>query len=125
MGRLKIVALIAGGAALGAAGAGAAATLDGDDDRTIPAIVMPAGQPTSATPQQQQDQRVVVDDGIPTDAAETAAEAAVSHVGGRALSVDTDDGLYEVEVQRPDGAIVEVLLDGRTVLTIDRGDGDG
>ena len=67
---------------------------------------------------------MVVDDGVPAEDAQPVARAAAEHVRGRALSVDLDDGRYEVEVQRPDGAIVEVLLDGRSVIGVETGEGD-
>lgn len=123
MRRLTIVALTAGGAALGAAGVGAVGALDGDDDEIIPPIAVPTAEADSPRPQP--NSRVGVDDSVPAGIAKPAARIAAAHVGGRALSVDTDDGLYEVDVLRPDGAIVEVLLDGTTVLTVKLGDGDG
>jgi hypothetical protein len=126
MGRLRIAALIAAAAAAaGATGAGAVALLSDEGDREIPSIVIPADRTASVGTQQALGERLVVDDGVPGDAARTLARAAASHIGGRALSVDTDDGLYEVEVQRPDGAIVEVVLDNRRIVMVDRGDGDG
>jgi hypothetical protein len=44
-------------------------------------------------------------------------------VDGVALTVDRDDGRYEVDMQRPDGTIAEVLVDERfRALGIDPGD---
>ncbi len=122
MGRLKTTALIAGALAVGVGGGIAGAdALGGDDDQTIAPITVPAANSAS---QATQAPRVVVDDGVPTRDAKAVAQAAADHVKGRALSVDIDDGRYEVEVQRPDGAIVEVLLDGQNIIAVDQGDGD-
>jgi hypothetical protein len=128
MGRLSLAVAGAAVLALGAGGGALAATaLDGDDDRVVP-IAQPAAPSPSAsagaTAATETD--VVVDDGIPAAEARGVARRAAGHAGGRAVSVDRDDGRYEVDVQRPDGAIVEVVLDGsRRVLGIDPGDADG
>ena len=55
--------------------------------------------------------RLVIDDGIPVADARRAARAAESRFGGRALTVDEDDGLFEVELQQADGRIYEVYVD--------------
>lgn len=116
MGRLGIVVAVV--VALAAGAGGALLLSDSDEpDRTI----APVAAPTSDAPST----RVAVDDGIPVRDAEAAARRAADHVRGQALSVDLDDGRYEVEVQRPDGAIVEVLLnDRRQVLGVESGEGD-
>lgn len=119
MGRLVVAALVAAGIT---AGAGGAAVLNNwnDGDSSIAPIDVRAGvtNPGRDSP------RVFVDDDVPNDRAEAVATAAAKHVRGRALTVDIDDGFYEVGVQRPDSAIVTVLLDGTNVLGVDTGDGD-
>lgn len=124
MRRVAVIGLVIVGIA---AGTGVAALLiDGDDERLIAPISVPATSGSANTPDQRfEPPRVYVDDGIPVDEAEAVARAAVERVPGAAFSVDFDDGRYEVEVQRPDGAIVEVLLDGRSVVGVDQGEGDG
>lgn len=95
--RRKVLAAGAVAAALLVGGAGIALATDGGDD-----------------------------DGVPTGQAfDRASEAALAEAGaGTVTDVDRDDGRYEVEVTRPDGGQVDVLLDGDfTVLAADR-DGD-
>jgi hypothetical protein len=126
MGRLTIAALIAAAAAAaGATGAGAVALLSDEGDREIPSIVIPADRTASVGTQQALGERLVVDDGVPGDAARTLARAAASHIGGRALDLDLVEAVVGVHAQRPDGAIVEVVLDNRRIVMVDRGDCDG
>jgi hypothetical protein len=124
MGRLTLAALGAGVLALGAGGGAlAASALDGDGDRDRIVRLAPDDAPSGATATPAE---LVVDDGIPPAEARDVARRAADHAGGRAVSVDRDDGRYEVEVQRPDGAIVEVVLDGsRRVLGLDPEDAGG
>lgn len=119
--KLRTVALVAGCLALGAsAGLAGASLLDEEEAPPVAPIAVPASKlPDRRAP------RIVVDDGVPAGAAGAIAAAAAEHARGRALSVDTDNGRYEVTVQRPDGAIVEVVLDGRRVVRVRHGDGDG
>ena len=124
MGRLTLAAAAAVLIALGAGGGAlAAGALGPDDERTVAldhGATSTAATATAGGDDAVRPGRLVVDDGIPAAEAREVARRAVAHSSGRAVSVDRDDGRYEVEVQRPDGAIVEVLLDGsRQVLGVD------
>jgi len=121
------VAVVAGGGI----GFAAAAVLDGSDgddsDRLItPATATAARSPTNPTvPARPADRSpdVVVDDAIRAGDARRAISAATDLVDGVALTVDRDDGRYEVEMQRPDATIAEVLVDSRfRALGLDPGD---
>lgn len=116
--------LIVAAAALGGGGAGYAlsAGLAGDRDDGERLVAPAARSPATArSPDRSPD--VVVDGAIPTADARRAIAAAADRVDGVALTVDRDDGRYEVELQRPDGTVVEVLVDGRfRVLGMDPGD---
>lgn len=104
-------AVLVGGLAIGGA-------FD-DDDRTIMPIELRT-QTSGASPPRPD---IVVDDRIDDGDARKAASAAENRFGGVALSVDRDDGRYEIELQRPDGSIVEVLVDDQfRVLGIDATD---
>lgn len=92
-----------GGLALGG-------VFDDDDERTItPIAVGTNASDTSASARPD----IVVDDGIPTGDARRAAQSAANRFDGAALTVDRDDGRYEIDLQRPDGTIVQVLVDER------------
>jgi uncharacterized membrane protein YkoI len=104
----KAVAVLAAATACVGVGGGALALAIADDDDGEPRTVNVAGgegNPGS--------RRVVVDDLIPPADARRAAKAAENDAGGTALTVDHDDGLYEVEIQRADGRIIELYLDDR------------
>ncbi|MTD45096.1 hypothetical protein GKE82_12535 [Conexibacter sp. W3-3-2] len=126
MGRLSLLAagaaLVVGGVGAGVAGAD---LLDGDDDRDRPDRVVTIAAPAAGTAAPAAS-TLTVDDGVPVGEARAVARLATAHLGGgRAVSVDRDDGRYEVEVQRADGALVEVLLDGgRRVVGTELDDGD-
>jgi uncharacterized membrane protein YkoI len=54
-----------------------------------------------------------------------ATDAAVAKAGGgTVLKAEADDGAYEVDVLRPDGARVEVEVDRSFQATVDAPDGD-
>lgn len=84
---------------------------DGDEERTIMATPSGAGSSSQTSATAAPD--IVVDDGIDTADARRAARAAENGFDGVALSVDHDDRRYEVELQRADGTIAEVLVDDR------------
>jgi hypothetical protein len=131
--RRTIIAAAAVALVLGAGGGAlAAGALEPDDERVVALDqgATPAVAPATAGERDAGDAddaddlarpgRLVVDDGIPAAEARDVARRAVAHTPGRAVSVDRDDGRYEVDVQRPDGAVVEVRLDGsRRVLGVD------
>lgn len=115
--RVALIALVALGA--GVAGALAFDLVSPDDERAIPPIYISSatGAERPAAPD------IIVDGGISTADARRAARAAEARFGGRALSVDRDDGRYEVELQRPDGTIAEALVDSSFIaLGLDVGD---
>lgn len=118
------IALVVVAAGLGGGGAGfalaggLAGDRDGGERLVAPAARSPA---TSRSPDRSPD--VVVDGAIPTADARRAIAAAADRVDGVALTLDREDGRYEVELQRPDGTVAEVLVDRRfRVLGIDPGD---
>lgn len=110
-----------------AVGIGGTLLLSGGDDddgseRTIAPVAAPADPAGGA---RDRPARIAVDDGVTDAEAARAARRAADHARGQAVSVDLDDGRYEVEVQRPDGALVEVLLDGSLqVLGVEQDEGD-
>lgn len=92
-----------------------------DDDRVIAPIVVSGAATPAATADARPD--IVVDGGVPVGDARRAVAAAERRFDGVALTVDREDGRYEVELQRPDGAIVEVLVDaGFSPLGVAAGD---
>lgn len=116
-----IVAAMLAGVAAGLVFAGA--FLDDDGDRTIEPIAVAGTSGDAAAASRARARRpttIVVEDGIGDGDARRAVAAAENDVGGVALTVDRDGRRYEVELQRPDGTIVEVLVDERFgVLGID------
>lgn len=100
---IALCAGVVGGVAFGG-------VFDEEEREIAPIYIGSAGAPGATAPRGPQ---VVVDDGIPAADARRAARAAVNRFGGTALTVDRDDGRYEVELERPDGTIVEVLVDDR------------
>jgi uncharacterized membrane protein YkoI len=123
---------------VGAGGVAAGIALGDDDDAAPIVIDTPAddGAPASGraatrdgsdAPRTAAARReVVVDDRIPAADARRAAAAGERRGRGTALTVDRDDGRYEVEVQQPDGRIVEVYVDDRfRPLWVDAEDGEG
>jgi len=117
---LILTATVLGGGGVGFAVAGG---FDGDGDGDDgDRLIAPAKTSTSATSSDRSPD-VVVDGAIRTADARRAISAATNRVDGVALTIDRDDGRYEVELQRPDGSIAEVLVDKRfAVLGIDPGD---
>jgi hypothetical protein len=112
--KTKILLILATLVALAGAGVGGAAiagAFDGDDERTLSVSVGNTAQPASG------DTQLTVEDGIARDRAIALARAATGRVPGRALTVEAEDGGYEVDVRDRDGRIVEVLLDGRSRVT--------
>jgi uncharacterized membrane protein YkoI len=122
---------------VGAGGVAAGIALGDDDDAAPIVIDTPAddGAPASGraatrdgsdAPRTAAARREVVDDRIPAADARRAAAAGERRGRGTALTVDRDDGRYEVEVQQPDGRIVEVYVDDRfRPLWVDAEDGEG
>jgi hypothetical protein len=96
----RIIGGVAAAAAIGGgAFAGIAATAGGDDDR-----------PLEGT------------------ARDRAVAAALGHVGGGVVletEAGDDGAAYGVEIRRPDGAVVEVALDGAFRVTGEARDDDG
>ena len=110
--------LVAGGLAAGAAGLAASGALAEDEPVDVITIESPAPAPGGA-----RGAELVVEDGIPRADAERLAASATRHTPGDALSVERDDGLYEVEVRDTAGRHAEILLDdGFGVVGMDAGD---
>jgi hypothetical protein len=82
----------------------------GADEKALQPIVV-AAPPAGA--QGENERELVIAEGISQPDAMRAARAAQQRYGGRALTVDRDGAGYEVEVQRADGRLVEVLVDRR------------
>ncbi len=102
--RLLLGLLVAAGIAVGAGSVAAAGVFDGEEP--VEVITVEAGAPAELT----------VEDGIARADAERLVRAATAEHAGTALSVERDDGLFEVEVRAPDGRHHEVLLDDRFVV---------
>jgi hypothetical protein len=85
----------------------------GDDDAISPIVVAaPATEGKGGSASAPAGTReTVVDDGIPSGDGARAAKAALERYGGRALTIERDGALYDVELQRADGRIVEVQVD--------------
>ncbi len=96
---LLIGALVAAGIGVGAGTVAAAGVLDGEEPVAV--VTMEASEPAELT----------VEDGIARADAERLVRAATAEVAGTALSVERDDGRFEVEVRAPGGRHHEVLLD--------------
>jgi len=123
-----LIALILTATVLGGGGVGFAVAGGFDRDRDDGERLIAAGtaggarSPASAT-RADRSPDVVVDGAIRAADARRAISAAANRVDGVALTVDRDDGRYEVDMQRPDGTIAEVLVDDRfRALGIDPGD---
>ena len=98
---LLIGLLVAAGIGIGAGGVAAAGVFDGEEP--VDVITVEAGGPAELT----------VEDGIARTDAERLVRAATAEIAGTALSVERDDGRFEVEVRAPGGRHHEVLLDDR------------
>lgn len=96
---LLVGALVAAGIGIGAGTVAAAGVLDGDEP--VEVITVEAPGPAKLT----------VEDGIVRADAERLVRAATAEVAGTALSVERDDGLFEVEVRDAGGRHLEVLVD--------------
>lgn len=111
---LLILATVAALVGAGVGGAAIAGAFDGDDERVLNETV---GGPT---PSGFAEPRLTVDDGIARDKALALARAATERVPGQALSVDGDDGDFEVEVRKADGTTSDVTLDAQAkVVSVD------
>ncbi|HEY8584829.1 MAG TPA: hypothetical protein VIL49_17845 [Capillimicrobium sp.] len=119
----------AGIAAVGVAGGVAGASLLDDDEVELAPITVAAQTSDVSTGTDAGSaaaagsSAIVAEDGIAAADARRLAAAATEELPGAAISVEADDGLFNVEVRDRAGAIVEVLVDqsGR-VVGMDRGD---
>jgi hypothetical protein len=100
--KLLVGALVAAGIGVGAGTVAASGAL-GDEDPVQVITVREAGAPAELT----------VEDGIARADAARLVRAATAELAGTALSVERDDGRFEVEVRTADGRHHEVLLDDR------------
>jgi hypothetical protein len=95
---LLIGALLVAGIGIGTGTVAASGALDGEEP--VDVVTVEAGGPAELT----------VEDGIARADAERLVRAATAEVAGTALSVERDDGLFEVEVRASGGRHHEVLL---------------
>lgn len=110
--------------ALGALGAGAGGVLAYDELTHDEADVQIVSVPAAATPGSSSGARLTVEDGIERSRAQALAAAATQRVPGRPVSVESEDGAYEVEVHSARGGLVEVVLDARgSVVGVDESEG--
>jgi hypothetical protein len=74
----------------------------------------PAQGPGVTAPEDEANESNDSDGSLTGMAAEKAADAALAAVGGGTLleaePADDDGGAYEVEIRKPDGSVVEVLI---------------
>lgn len=99
--------LVAAGLAAGVGGVAAFGAFA--EDEPVEVITVESAEPASGRASAPSE--LAVEDGIPRADAERLAAAAMQRAPGGALSVERDDGLYEVEVRERGGDHVEVLLD--------------
>ncbi len=112
--RLIAAALVLAGAAVGAGTVAASGALGEEDPVEVVTVpVEPAGSSgTSTAPSGGASaSSLVVEDGIARADATRLREAALGRVPGEAISVERDDGLFQVEVRDEHGRLQEVLLD--------------
>ena len=116
---LLAILLVGGGVAAGIGGVAASGAFA--EDEPIQVITVDSAEPASGRAPATSE--LAVEDGIPRAAAQRLAIAATERAPGSALSVERDDGLYEVEVRERGGDHVEVLLDDAfTVVGVDGDD---
>jgi len=106
-----LIALILTATVLGGGGVGFAVAGGFDRDRDDSEWLIAPGTADGARSPASADRSpdVVVDGAIRAADARRAISAAAKRVDGVALTLDRDDGRYEVDMQRPDGTIAEVL----------------
>ena len=98
---LLLGGLVAVGIGVGAGTVAASGALGEEDPVEVITVREDGGGPAELT----------VEDGIARADAERLVRAATAEVPGTALSVERDDGRFEVEVRAPAGRHHEVLLD--------------
>jgi hypothetical protein len=119
---LVIAALVLAGAGVGAGTVLASGALG--DDEPVEVITVPAEPASAPAEPGAESSRFVVEDGISRADAERLSAGALKAVPGTPISVERDDGLYQVEIRDRGGRILEVLIDDRFAVVGTDGDED-